>query len=69
MSRHTVILDPDLHLGDVSFLLNIKPGLGLRMALAAPERIDALLAERAAQPVAGRLHMLAGDEPLATKLN
>jgi pilus assembly protein CpaE len=69
MSRHTVILDPDLHLGDVSFLLNIKPGLGLRMALAAPERIDALLAERAAQPVAGRLHMLAGDEPLTSKLN
>jgi pilus assembly protein CpaE len=69
MSRHTVILDPDLHLGDASFLLNIKPGLGLRMALAAPERIDALLAERAAQPVAGRLHMLAGDEPLMTQLN
>jgi pilus assembly protein CpaE len=69
MSRHTVILDPDLHLGDVSLLLNIKPGLGLRMALGAPERIDALLAERAAQPVAGRLHMLAGDEQLATKLN
>ena len=67
MSRHTVILDPDLHLGDMSFLLNIKPGPGLRMALAAPERIDALLAERAAQPVAGRLHMLAGDEPLATR--
>jgi pilus assembly protein CpaE len=69
MGRHTVILDPDLHLGDVSMLLNIKPGPGLRMALAAPERIDALLAERAAQPVAERLHMLAGDEQLATRLN
>jgi pilus assembly protein CpaE len=69
MSRHTVILDPDLHLGDVSLLLNVKPGQGLRMALAAPERIDALLAERAAQPVAGRLHMLAGDEPLTSKLD
>jgi pilus assembly protein CpaE len=68
MARHTVILDPDLHLGDASLLLNIKPGPGLRMALAAPERIDALLAERAAQPVSGRLHMLAGDEPLANKL-
>ena len=30
------------------------------MALEAPERIDALLAERAAQPVADRLHVLAG---------
>jgi len=29
------------------------------MALQAPERIDALLAERAAQPVIERLHVLA----------
>jgi pilus assembly protein CpaE len=69
MHRHTVILDPDLHLGDASMLLNIKPGPGLRMALEAPERIDALLAERAAQPVIERLHILAGDEQLTTKLN
>jgi len=69
MRRHTVILDPDLHLGDASLLLNIMPGPGLRMALEAPERIDALLAERAAQPVAERLHLLAGDEQLTTKLN
>jgi pilus assembly protein CpaE len=69
MRRHTVILDPDLHLGDASLLLNITPGPGLRMALAAPERIDALLAERAAQPVAERLHVLAGDEQLTAKLN
>ena len=67
--RHTVLLDPDLHLGDASFLLNVKPGQGLRMALEAPERIDALLAERAAQPAAERLHVLAGDEPLATQLS
>ncbi len=68
MHRHTVVLDPDLHLGDASMLLNIKPGPGLLMALQAPERIDALLAERAAQPVIERLHVLAGDEPLTTKL-
>jgi len=68
MHRHTVILDPDLHLGDASMLLNIKPGPGLLMALQAPERIDALLAERAAQPVIERLHVLAGDEPLTTRL-
>jgi pilus assembly protein CpaE len=67
MRRHTVILDPDLHLGDASLLLNIKPGPGLRMALEAPERIDALLAERVAQPVAERLHVLAGDEQLTTR--
>jgi len=67
MRRHTVLLDPDLHLGDAAFLLNIKPGSGLRMALEAPDRIDALLAERAAQPAAERLHVLAGDELMSTR--
>ena len=69
LRRHTVLLDPDLHLGDASLLLNIKPGPGLRMALEAPERIDALLAERAAQPAAERFHLLAGDEPMTTRPN
>ncbi len=69
MHRHTVLLDPDLHLGDAAFLLNVKPGPGLRMALETPERIDALLAERAAQPAAARFHVLAGEEPLAASLN
>jgi pilus assembly protein CpaE len=69
MRRHTVILDPDMQLGNVSFLLNTKPGPGLRMALEAPERIDALLAERAAQTAAERFDVLAGDEQLTTKLN
>ena len=46
-------------------MLNMPSGAGLRMALESPERIDALLAERAAQPVADRLHVLAGEEKLA----
>ncbi len=61
--RHTVLLDPDLHQGTASFLLNVEPGRGLRTALQTPERIDALLAERAAQPVTDRLHVLSGQEP------
>jgi pilus assembly protein CpaE len=69
MRRHTVLLDPDVYLGDAAFQLNVKPGLGLRMALEAPERIDALLAERTAQPAADRLHVLSGEEGLATQLN
>ena len=69
MRRHTVLLDPDLHLGMAAFLLNIQPGPGLRMALEAPERIDALLAERAAQPAADRLHVLAGEEKVAFQPN
>jgi pilus assembly protein CpaE len=62
MRRHTVLLDPDLHLGTAAFLLNVQPGTGLKTALEAPERIDTLLAERAAQPVSERLHVLAGEE-------
>src|SRR6185437_3189510 len=69
MRRHTVLLDPDIHLGAAAFLLNIQPGPGLRMALEAPDRIDALLAERAAQPAADRLHVLAGEEKLAIQAN
>lgn len=63
--RHTVLLDTDLHFGTSSFLLNVPPGRGLSMALQTPERIDSLLAERAAQPVSDRLHVLATQEPLA----
>lgn len=62
MRRHTVLLDPDIYMGAAAFLLNVQPGPGLRMALEAPERIDTLLAERAAQPAAERLHVLAGEE-------
>ncbi len=63
--RHTVLLDSDLHFGTTSFLLNVPPGRGLSMALQTPERIDSLLAERAAQPVTDRLHVLATQEPLS----
>jgi len=69
MRRHSVLLDPDIHLGSAAFLLNIQPGAGLRMALEAPERIDSLLAERAAQPAADRLHVLGGEEKLAVQSN
>lgn len=64
MRRHTVLLDPDLHLGAAAFMLSVQPGQGLGMALEAPQRIDALLAERTAQPVADRLHVLAGEEKM-----
>lgn len=62
LHRHTVLVDPDIHLGAAAFLLNVQPGLGLRMALEMPERIDALLAERAALPAGDRLHILASEE-------
>jgi len=68
--RHTVLLDPDLHLGDAALLLDVKASPGLRAALEAPDRIDALFVERATQPIMDgdrttRLHVLAGEESLA----
>ena len=69
MRRHTVLLDPDTHMGATAFLLNVQPGPGLRMALEAPDRIDSLLAERAAQPAADRLHVLAAEEKISTPSN
>jgi pilus assembly protein CpaE len=66
--RHTVLLDPDTYLGTASFLLNVEPGAGLSTALKTPERIDTLLAERAAVPVDDRLHVLASQEPLGAMM-
>ena len=69
MRRHTVLIDPDIQRGSAAFLLNVQPGPGLRVALEAPERLDSLLAERAAQPAADRLHVLAGEESVAIHPN
>jgi pilus assembly protein CpaE len=66
MRRHTVLLDPDILLGSAALMLNVQPGPGLRLALESPERIDSLLAERAAQPAADRLHVLASEDKVAT---
>lgn len=63
--RHTVLLDPDLHLGTAAMLLDSAAGPGLRMALESPERVDELFVERSAQPVSGRLCVLAGEVRLA----
>ncbi len=62
--RHTVLLDADTQFGAAGFLLNVEPGQGLATALRAPERIDTLLAERAAHPIDERLHLLASQEKL-----
>jgi pilus assembly protein CpaE len=67
--RHTVLLDADLHRGTAAMQLGAKTGPGLRTALEAPERIDELFVERAAQPVNKRLHVLAGEEKLTESLS
>jgi pilus assembly protein CpaE len=66
--RHTVLLDADLYRGTAALLLDVEPGEGLRIALETPGRIDALLAERAAHPVADRLHVLSALEPLSREI-
>jgi len=66
--RHTVLLDADLHRGTAALLLNGNAGPGLRLALESPERVDSLLAERAAHPVGDRLHVLASQEDLADQV-
>jgi pilus assembly protein CpaE len=66
MHRHTVLLDADLYLGTAALALNVQPTTGLKTALEAPERLDHLLIERAAQPAAERLHVLAAAEPLTS---
>jgi pilus assembly protein CpaE len=67
LRRHTILLDTDLHTGSAALMLGSQPSSGLRTALEAPDRIDPLLIERAAQPVAERLHVLAAEEPLTEK--
>jgi pilus assembly protein CpaE len=56
-------------MGSGALLLGGKTGPGLRMALETPDRIDPLFVERAAQPVADRLHVLASEEKLTEPLN
>ena len=68
-SQHTVLLDLDLQMGSAAMLLDAKTGPGLRAALENPQRIDELFVERVARPVAGRLSMLAGEEPAADQPN
>ncbi len=67
--RHTVFLESDIHMGSGALLLGGKSGPGLRMALETPDRIDTLFVERAAQPVAERLQVLASEEKLTEPMN
>ncbi len=62
--RHTVFLESDLHMGSGALLLGGRTSPGLRMALENPDRVDPLFIERATQPVAERLHILASEEKL-----
>ena len=66
--RKVALLDLDLHFGTAALLLDLVPGRGLREALERPSRIDSLFLERALEKQGERLHVLAGEEPLADEL-
>jgi pilus assembly protein CpaE len=66
-SRHTVLLDPDLHTGTAALYLDAPTGPGLRAALEMPDRIDDLFVERSSQLLKDRLHVLAGQEPMSER--
>jgi pilus assembly protein CpaE len=68
-ARHTVLCDADLHRGICAMLLGGRTAQGLRTALETPQRIDELFVERSAQPVRGRLHLLAAEEKLTEQPN
>ncbi len=65
LRHHTLLMDADMHRGTAAMLLGADTGPGLRVALQAPERIDALLIERSALPVNDRLHVLAATDELS----
>ena len=67
--RHTLFVDTDFHMGFGAMLLGGKTGPALRMALESPDAIDPQFAIDAPQPIADRLHILAGDEPILNPLH
>ncbi|GIX16299.1 MAG: hypothetical protein KatS3mg119_0485 [Rhodothalassiaceae bacterium] len=67
MSEHagrTALVDLDIHFGTAALQFDLEPGRGLIDALANPDRIDALLLERAALKVSERLAVFSAEAPL-----
>lgn len=69
MHRHTMLLDTDLQTGTAALALNVEPGRGLAAALVTPDRMDAMLVERVAQPAGDRLHIMSSLESLNNHIN
>ncbi len=72
--RHTCLLDADLYLGDAALLLDQACGPGLRSALQAPDRVDLVFLDRAAESVDqdgvdGRLSLLASEASMLDDLD
>lgn len=72
--RHTCLLDADLFLGGAALMLDQAYGPGLHSALEAPERIDLVFLDRAAElvdqdAVDGRLSLLASEASMLDDLD
>jgi pilus assembly protein CpaE len=61
---HVALLDLHLRGGTAGLMLGVRAGTGLRIALEDPDRADALFLDRVSIPIADRLRLVAGDEPL-----
>lgn len=58
----TLLLDLDMVFGSVALGLDLEPGRGLREALEAPDRMDALLLGSATVRITDQFHVLACEE-------
>jgi len=64
--RRTALIDLDLNHGTAALSFDVAPGIGFSEALAAPDRIDDVLLDRAATAVTPMLTLYAAQETLDT---
>ena len=61
---HVALLDLHLRGGTAGLMLGVRSGTGLRVVLEEPDRADALFLDRSSVPVAERVRLIAGEEPM-----
>jgi len=62
--RHTLLADLNPHSGTLALMAGVKAGGGMRAALDAPDRLDALFIDRSAVALGDRVDLLASEEAL-----
>ena len=62
------LLDLNLHGGESSVMLGVRPGPGLRIALENPMRADSLFLERVAIDINDRVRLICGEEDLGAQI-